>query len=395
MFKVITTLIFALIHHFRHIKQSKEIIDLAALPKVSILIAAYNEEIDIADTLESIIECSDLYNQGENYEIIVVDDGSKDKTAEIVSSYAKKHKFIRLIQQENGGKASALNTAISHSQFDIIVSIDADSFIDHRTLINLTKHFSNPKVGAVAGQVKVANLDSWLTHFQLVEYCSGQHFDKRAQAALGCVIVVPGAAGAFRKEVVLQLGGYSTDTITEDMDLTIEVEKLGYQVIFEPLAIGWTEAPLSLHPLIKQRVRWMYGTFQVIIKHRKAVLNPRFKTLGLIGLPTLMIFGIAVGLVTPFLDIFAITTSILDQKINQALLLGVFVLILEILIGAISLLLGREKLIYTISILPQRLFFRVFVFYVITISLFRLISRRAVQWDKLKRLGIRSQNVNK
>ncbi|ADV66016.1 glycosyltransferase family 2 protein [Deinococcus maricopensis] len=357
-----------------------------ALPRngaVSVLIAAYNEEVGIERTIESV-----LAQRIKRLQVIVVDDGSSDNTAAIVARIAHRDRRVKLIQQSNAGKAAALNTAMPHIQYPVAVSVDADSVLAPGALAALAAHFKDPRVGAVSGDVRVAGRRSWLTTFQALEYLVGQHLDKRAQQLLGAITVVPGAAGAFRTALLRDVGGYSTDTVTEDMDLTIQIAARGYRVHFEPRACSYTEPPADLHDLWRQRLRWMFGTWQVLGKHRHLMFRRRAGTLGLLGLPYVLLFGIGGGLLAPLLD-FTLVAFILSAGAALSWLEPLLTTLgAELAATSLAVLLGRDRWQNLALVWPQRLFIRAFGAMVIAVTLYRYLRGSVVHWDKLKRHGV-------
>jgi cellulose synthase/poly-beta-1,6-N-acetylglucosamine synthase-like glycosyltransferase len=158
------------------------------------------------------------------------------------------------------------------------------------TLENLVAPFYKTDIVAVGGNVKVSNRGTLLTKLQTLEYISGLTLLRRCFAYLGCMQVIAGAIGAFKRDKLIEIGGYSADTICEDMDITIELVKRGYHVDYNSRAIAYTEAPENMKDFIKQRYRWVYGGFQVMKKHREVLFNPEFGELGLIGMPYFLIF---------------------------------------------------------------------------------------------------------
>ena len=178
---------------------------------------------------------------------------------------------MRVLRQKNSGKPKALNAGIRAAKHEIIIMIDGDTVFEPDTVRLLAQPFADPTVGAVAGNVKIANRDELIGRMQHIEYVVGFNIDRRVQDVTGSIITVPGAGGAFRRKALLQVGGMSTDTLAEDTDLTIALGRAGWRVVFEERARAWTEAPATMAQLWKQRYRWSYGTMQAMWKHRRAV----------------------------------------------------------------------------------------------------------------------------
>jgi len=251
------------------------------VPLMSIIVPAYNEEKVIEQAIRTLLEVDYARK-----EIIVVNDGSVDRTREVVEPYAER-RLVRLINRPNGGKAVALNTGIAAANGEIIVTVDADSLVERGSLKRLVAHFHDPDVAAVAGNVKVGNRVNLITRLQALEYIREINLRRRAFDLLNTVYVVPGAIGSFRKSVYRGVGSYDKDTVTEDMDATIKFVKTGHLVLYEADAIAHTEAPENLRDWFRQRMRWFGGSMQVVLKHHIAWW--RHGALSLVGLPYLML----------------------------------------------------------------------------------------------------------
>src|SRR5208337_5009387 len=265
---------------------------------VSVLIPAYNEAKVIASSIRHI-----LASTHRKVRIIVIDDGSTDGTSSVVRDGFAGDERVTLVATQNGGKARAINLGLAHADGDIVVVLDADTQFEPETISRLVRWFSNPAVGAVAGNAKVGNRLNMLTRWQALEYITAQNLERRALATLGCITVVPGAVGAWRREAVAKLGGFPSNTLAEDQDLTIMVQRAGYKVLFDQEAIAWTEAPDTMSGLAKQRFRWAFGTLQCLWKHRRVNLNPRYGALGLVAMPQVWMFQIALALLSPLIDL--------------------------------------------------------------------------------------------
>ena len=250
-------------------RREMSIVPISSFPRVSIIVPAYNEERVIEKTIQAIVD-----TKYQDKEIILVDDGSKDKTWEIMSKYKKQAKVL---QKTNGGKASAINFGLAYSTGEIIVIVDADTIIGHESLIHLVQGFSIDKnVAAVAGNIKVRNRKNWLTWCQAIEYVAGIQIVRRALDVFGAISVVPGALGSFRKNILEDIGSYHKDTLVEDFDLTLKILKTKMFIAGSTNATAYTEAPESIKSLYKQRKRWYNGNLQVFSRHSDALTNPRF-----------------------------------------------------------------------------------------------------------------------
>ncbi len=244
-------------------------------PFVSIIVPVYNEEKVVRESIESLLELD-----YKNYEIIIVNDGSSDRTREVAETLVgyRKGKYdevkVSLINKPNGGKSQSLNAGIKQSKAEIVLCMDGDSQLSPDSLKLAVRHFTNPEIGAVAGNVKVLNRGKFLTDLQALEYIEGLNMARSAQSYIRLVNIIPGPIGLFRKKAIEQAGYYSSDTFAEDADLTLKVLAKGWKIYYEPNSISYTEAPSKLQQLLKQRYRWTRGILQSIRKHRKLMLNP-------------------------------------------------------------------------------------------------------------------------
>jgi len=246
--------------------------DYVVEPPVSIIVPVYNEEAVIGQALRSLLSLRYAL-----VEIIVVDDGSTDRTLEQARSMAGRYggTTLRVVSKSNGGKASALNTGIAQARHPYVLCMDGDSRLDPGTLRAAMRHFSDPRIGAVAGNVKVVNRDNVWTRLQALEYLEGLNMARRAQGFLRVVNVIPGPIGVFRRDVLGSVGGYDTDTFAEDADLTLKILTAGWHVAYEERAIAYTEAPQRFVDLVKQRYRWTRGILQALRKRTRFLALPR------------------------------------------------------------------------------------------------------------------------
>jgi cellulose synthase/poly-beta-1,6-N-acetylglucosamine synthase-like glycosyltransferase len=231
---------------------------------VAVLVPAYNEEKVIERTVRAV-----LASDYPNLRVLVIDDGSKDKTVQIARDSFKDEIAagrVTVLTKENSGKAAALNYALQHVTEEFFVGIDADTIIHPQAVSMLIPHFLDPQVAALAGNAKVGNRVNVWTRWQALEYITSQNFERRALDVMGAVTVVPGAIGAWRTEYVREAGGYHRDTVAEDADLTMALLQRGYRVHYEDRALAFTEAPTSANTLMRQRFRWSFGILQSVWK---------------------------------------------------------------------------------------------------------------------------------
>lgn len=352
-------------------------------PPVSVMIAAYNEEKVIATTLDALLR-SDYAGE---MEIIVVDDGSTDRTAAEVEQVSRHDGRVRLLRQENLGKAKALRAGLAAARHEIVVTLDADTQFQPDTVRELVAPLHDPKVGAVSGHAKVGNRRTFIARCQDLEYTCGFNLDRRAYHHLNCITVVPGAVSALRRSAVVAAGGISTDTLAEDTDLTLCLHRLGHRVAYAPAAVAWTEAPERFATLAKQRFRWAFGTLQCLWKHRDLVFSSHGNpALGWFSLPGLWFFQIILVAVGPLVDGFLVAALFAGGGLRIALFIGVF-LGMDLLLAVLACRLEPEPLRNAWRIVPMRFVYRPLLSWVIWKSLIKAGKGVWVGWGKQERSG--------
>jgi len=274
---------------------------------VSILIPVWNAE----DTIRAAID-SCIALDYPNKEIIVINDGSTDKTKEICEEYVNSDK-ITLLNKTNGGKASAMNFGIKHAKGEYVSCLDADSFFRPNALIQMIGYFEDSAVGAVTSSMKVYNPRNWIQMIQWVEYIFAIYL-RRLMHFMNCLYVIPGPGSTYRRDVLLELGGFDEHSLTEDMDIAFRIQKAGYRITNSINAEVDTIAPDTLRGLIKQRIRWYAGFCDNSVKYKSFFLNPKYGTLGLFVLPTSFIWvGVllasSITLIYNVLEILITTTK--------------------------------------------------------------------------------------
>ena len=347
---------------------------------ISIVMAAYNEGRVIAETLRALL-ASDY--KGE-IEVIVVDDGSRDETASQVKRVAHVDPRIRLLQQENRGKARALQRGLAAVHHGIVVFIDGDTQCQRDTLPRLLGPFADERVGAVSGHAKVGNLRTFIARCQALEYTCGFNLDRRAYNRWNCITVVPGAISAIRKGAIEQAGGLSLQTLAGDTDLTLSLHKHRQRIVYVPDAIAWTEAPESVRTLARQRFRWAYGTLQCLWKHRDMMFNWNYRALGWFSLPSIWFFQIILVAVTPMVDLFLLA-SLPFGAWRAVMPFVITFLAMDVILATLACILEREPILRAWRILPMRLIYRPMLSYCIWKAILRAVKGAWVSWGKLER----------
>ena len=347
---------------------------------LSVVIAAYNEEKVIAATVRSVL---DTDYAGE-VEVVVINDGSKDKTGEVVAQLAEADPRLRLIQQENAGKSEALRRGVEAARHGILVFLDADTLFQRDTLRHLVAQFSDPKVGAVSGHARVGNTRTFIAQCQALEYICGFNLDRRAYDAWDCITVVPGAISAVSREALQAVGGFRPETLAEDTDLTLGLHRRGYHVRYEAAAVAWTEAPETIRALAKQRFRWCFGTMQCLWKHRDMLFNPKFRALGFFSLPSIWFFQIILVALTPLVDLLLLASVLLGSG-RAVLPYIVTFLLLDQLLAVLACALEKEPLRRSWIMMPMRLIYRPLLSWVVWKSIVSAARGVLVGWGKLER----------
>ncbi len=386
--------VFALVHRILEPGRKPKKLDPATGPLISVLIPCYNEEKVIVSSVARI-----LASQWPNLEVLVLDDGSADRTSAVVAEAFHDNPRVSLLTFENGGKARALNRGLLQTKGEIVVALDADTLFLPDTLPRLARWFVDPRVGAVAGNALVGNRLNLITRWQALEYVTAQNLERRALAVLGAVTVVPGAVGAWRRSVLTALGGYPSDTLAEDQDLTLAVQRAGWRVEFDSSARAYTEAPDTVRGLLNQRFRWSFGTLQCLWKHRSALFNIKHPILGFVALPQIWLFQIFLTVAAPLVDL-AIVSSLIwalygrafhpvewspDNFVRSVFYWAAFIF-LDLSAGALGMALERKAPWKDLIWLPiQRFGYRQLMYYVVVKSVISAIRGYRVGWGKLER----------
>jgi poly-beta-1,6 N-acetyl-D-glucosamine synthase len=353
-------------------------------PRVSVLVPAYNEAPVIAASIRSLLQLDypDL-------EILVIDDGSSDDTYARAAAFEGRHGStrVRAIRKPNGGKADALNVGIAEAKGQLVLCVDADSALEPATLQLAVRHFADPAIGAVAGNVKVVNRANVLGALQALEYIEGLNMVRNAQAFFRAVNIVPGPLGVFRRDALLELGGYASDTFAEDCDLTLRLLARGWQICYEPLAVAYTEAPEDLNQLLKQRYRWTRGILQALRKHRRLLADPRTSVSTSLSLWYMIFEGILWPLTNVFAHVLFAAVALTQGAALPLVIWWAQLTVLDMAAALYCVLLERERM----SLVPYAILYR--AFFALTIDVAKVFATLeelfnvGMDWGKLERLG--------
>ncbi|MEV4510697.1 bifunctional polysaccharide deacetylase/glycosyltransferase family 2 protein [Dactylosporangium sp. NPDC049525] len=356
------------------------------LGPVSVIVPAFNEAANIAATVRSL-----LANDYPGLEVIVVDDGSTDATAAIVEGL--RLPGVRLIRQRNAGKPAALNTGVAAARSALLILVDGDTVFEPDAVGQLVQPFTDPGVGAVSGNTKVANRRGLLGRWQHLEYVVGFNLDRRMFDLGECMPTIPGAIGAFRRQALIDVGGVPPDTLAEDTDLTMAVLRAGWRAVYADRAIAWTEAPATLRQLWRQRYRWCYGTLQAMWKHRRALTERgsagRFGRRGLIYL---LLFQVLLPLTAPLVDVYSIYGLFFLPAAKIAAVWCGFTG-LQVLTTAYALRLDRESYAPLWTVPLQQIVYRQLLYLVVVQSAVAALLGGRQRWQAMARTGLATTAV--
>lgn len=361
-------------------KKNKEIrSDKAEDISIDIIVPMFNEEKVIIETINALVKIN-----YQNLNITLIDDGSTDGTLMLVRQHFANHKNITIIAQQNKGKASALNKAIENSFNKIIICIDADTLVKPDLIDKLVPYFSDKRVAAVAGNIKISNRKNLITHIQSTEYMTMFNYDRKLFEASNGILIVPGALGAFRREVVEDLGGYTSSTLAEDTELTLRILCNGYLIRNAADVVAYTEAPESIQMFLRQRIRWKIGTLQVLMKYPRSHHN---RILSFIIIPYNWLFAMILPIITPLADYLFIYKCLLMRDFTIFPSYLYFIIIDSVICSAIILLI-KENIFQIVYMVLQRFLLRqLTVLTHITMGI-KALQGNLYKWDKITRYGV-------
>ncbi len=312
---------------------------------VSVLMPAFNEAASIVHAVQAMTSL-----RYPDFEVVVIDDGSSDDTmAELIREFdmvevplvpggqiatrgavlgtwvsRRGGRNLSLVSKVNGGKADALNAGINYSRNELVCMVDADSLLDPGALLEVTRPFAEDpgRVVAAGGVVRVANGSrvergrvtqlgmpgGWLAPIQVVEYLRAFLIGRAGWSRAGGLLIISGAFGIFRKDILLEVEGMASDCIGEDAELVVRIhrligdEKRDATVVFVPEPVAWTQVPESAAVLRKQRRRWHRGLAEIFVRHRNMLLRPRYGVIGMVTMPWFLLFE----LLAPVVEVFGL-----------------------------------------------------------------------------------------
>lgn len=422
-------------HNKQYSNDFKRYVDSENLLPISLIIPAYNEQENIVQNVRSLMKIN--YPK---FEIIVVNDGSTDKTRQLIIDsfnmhpiesssrmiiptkkvdgiyFSKSYPNLLFVDKENGGKSDALNAGINASSYPLFTCLDADSRIEKDALLKLSVDFiKDSRTVCAGGIVRIANgskivdgefkgfsmPEHLVERFQIVEYYRSFLSGRVFWSATNSILIVSGAFGLFRKQTVIDIGGYKTDTIGEDMEIIVNIHhymkkhKQKYKIIFDEEAVCWTQGPMSIRDIRSQRRRWQVGLMDTLIRHRSMFLNPRYGFVGLFSIPYNWIFELF-GALIETIGYFLIPFSLIMGELNIFFFITYFLLavLLGIILSEGSLVLEQQTHKITMSV-KQSIAISLYSLlenfgYRQMISLFRvegIIKYRKLRksWGKIKR----------
>jgi len=382
-------LLYSFLEHIEYLLKAKKEpernpMDDDALPMISLVVPAYNEGVVIQQAIRSLLTLD-----YPNYEILVIDDGSSDDTYEKAREVARESTKItvRVITKRNGGKSDALNTGMTHAKGEFVLNMDGDSKLSPNTLRACLRHFEDPSVGAVAGNVKVVNRENIWTNIQALEYIEGLAMARKAQSFLRSVNIIPGPLGMFRKTVLQQVGGYDHDTFAEDCDLTLKMLMRGWHIAYEPTAIAWVESPSRLLDLLKQRYRWTRGILQATRKHKSALWAPKKSGINFYILWYMLFEGIVWPFSTVLGSLFFVYVGLQYGVVLFLFYWWLQLTMLDVIAASYCVIVEEEEP----SLIFYAILFRLFYITIIDVSkVFATIEEwrgTAMTWGKLQREG--------
>lgn len=364
----------------RHVRRLRaldldDLLSSLGAPPITMIAPAYNEEATCVESIRSLLTI-----QYPVFEVIVVNDGSKDDTMgrlkaafDLVASdriasgtiptarvrgvyVSRTHRNLWVVDKENGGKADALNAGLDRCRTPLFCAMDADSLLDRDALSRVVRPFLEDRTTVAAGGIiRIANgcrvrdgnvtevglPPTLLPQLQVLEYLRAFLAGRVGWHTIGSTLIISGAFGVFRRDLVVASGGYATDTVGEDMELIVRLHrycrerKIPYRIAFVPDPAAWTECPTTLKVLRRQRDRWQRGLIETLIRHRRMLFNPRYGRIGMIAYPYFF-FLETLGPVIELAGYFGFAITVFSGRAS-AVYLAVFLMVAVVLGTVLSI----------------------------------------------------------
>lgn len=351
---------------------------------VSVIMPCYNEGKTIRNAVENMVK-----QNYTNFDITIVDDGSKDNTKQEGIALAKKYpNKVHFYSKINGGKASALNYGIKNTKGEILICMDADAVFTNNGINELVHSLVPKNVGAVCGNCKVANRDNLLTNCQGSEYITAWALQSRTFAEIGCLQVVSGVMGAFKRKALEEVGYFSLDTIVEDMDLTIALQRHKWKIVFNNHAIAYVESPENIKDWEKQRYRWAYGKYQVLTKNKDMLFNNKYGNIGTIGMPYFIFSTVVNTTLMVFMGVVIVTALVANKLPILIVDIAIFALIpIGIQCYTTYIDNNNEKYHMAFYAFVQNLWYPYMMTYIDLKAFYNQFMGNKTTWNKVERLG--------
>lgn len=347
---------------------------------VDVVLPMYNEETVILNTIKNLLNV-----HYPNYTIIVVDDGSTDQSYAVAHTHFGSHPRVKLLKQVNAGKSSALNKALRSSNSDIIICIDADTLVKPDVIDKILPHFHDEKVAAVSGYVNVGNRVNFITNMQYIEYHTIQNYERIMFEKVNGILVVPGALGAFRRTAVEAVGGFVSEALAEDCDITLRMLCKNYIIKNAREALSFTEAPTTAKMFFKQRIRWTVGLVQGLVKHARQLASQSNKALAYLVIPYTWLYRVILPFFIPLADYLFIYMYFITGQHDVLKYYGVCLLI-EFLSSLFILKQKGERVNLLELVLLQR-YFRHLTCLTYGCIFLRWLNGNLYGWSKIPRKG--------
>ncbi len=375
-------------------RRMEKFAETAELPSVSVLIPAWNEEVGIIKTIQSVLD-----TDYPRLQIVVINDGSTDRTHEMVTCFIEGNERLKregtsltYLSLPNGGKARAMNSGLLEARGEIVMTVDADSVMDRNAIINMVRCFDDPDVGGVAGNVIVGNRSKPIEWMQQLEYVYGFFF-KRADSLFNAVYIIGGAAAAYRREVLQKVGGFDHSIITEDIEMSTRILSRGYKTRYAADAVIYTEGPSDWRGLCNQRLRWKYGRLLTFLKYRRLFFSVRHNPyLSFLLLPTALYAEMLLLAEVLLLSVFMVYTVCTSDYVPLAFVIGFLSIVVSCQILADSKRPFHRNLFWLAPV-AWVVFYAVdwVEFQALVRSIGRLARGQELRWQKWVRVGVLSE----